>query len=626
VLALLRQSTIIDFDLVSDKLGDILAELCSLITTQSEEIADLKAELANRALKSDVTAEITEETAHLNALRAELAEQMTGMKGDLSDLQVLLSKSKAALSEQVDEMGRNCSADTERRVRDLKQEIVIMNQQIKETRSATGSNTNAIGPLTDRITSIETMLEEGKKTSIDVLARKIERLDSGLADMIGIQSSRKMEVDAQFQVLAKQTKQRSQTVDEELGDVRDALKDLRHLLMSAPEIETNGGLVDTEALVRAIQRDSRRIDGFNLTMVGVRDDNVMLRALFAHMSKAIEQVQLHLLDFVKDSNRTKAEVAHFSREMKLIVDRLSTAIIKGSHDTAQVLDVTQTGMNSIVGTIGELFAFLGKITTRPLPVAGSFDDMLHELHSLSEMVSAQNVKYDEQQKADSFSPVREIRLNDNFKIPFVDIPEMPPSTVPGARGQEAAARAALANSTTGKNTIDFELRAQVSVLEEKLQKVAVGVNEFKDGVEAKIRGKSDTLALDRVMEKMRADLSKMREEVLRLERSIGARVHRDEAEKLIQHVILEVQAGGDTAAGSHPVECLLCGRPKSAVSPNTLPVLDSPGEFLFGKTREKSKLSPTRPSTGQRTHRLPAAFSGPRTRAHSPISSDSLPS
>jgi hypothetical protein len=206
--------------------------------------------------------------------------------------------------------------------------------------------------------------------------------------------------------------------------------------------------------------------------------------------------------------------------------------------------------------------------------------------------------------------VREIVLNDNFRVPYVEIQPLAASTVPGARRQVAATTATIV-AEGGKSGIDFELRNHVSTLEERMQKSMTAMSEFRDSIEGKIRGKADAQGMDRIMDKVRTELRKMGEKQLQLERGLMARVDRDEAETLIEHVLATSRVNSETAAGSQPLDCLMCGRPKTAVSPYALPVLESAHDTVFGKGQPtRSSLSALRPLTGQRTQRLPIAFSG----------------
>jgi hypothetical protein len=214
------------------------------------------------------------------------------------------------------------------------------------------------------------------------------------------------------------------------------------------------------------------------------------------------------------------------------------------------IDATMTGMNLISNTFLQIFSFLGKITTRPLPIFGSFDDSLLEFQRLSDAASAQNEKYDDEQKTRGASPPRDIDLNPAFELPFVEIV---PATfsVPKPSSQATA-------GPTGEfqSCVDSEIRQTLVALELKLNRSVSNFSEFKDLLEQKLGQKADFVTVERIMEKVRGTLQQLREKQRQVQNAMVFCIQRDEAEALVQHILTHTNAAGDTAAGSRNIECV----------------------------------------------------------------------
>jgi hypothetical protein len=378
-----------------------------------------------------------------------------------------------------------------------------------------------------------------------------------------------LEVDAAIQQLKEDEMADKEYSRREFRELRVDLKELRHMIVDAPTIECENGIADTEAIVRAIQRDGRRLDNFNEIIMTVRDEHNSMRALFGSLNAAVERIQLNIVDFVNDSNRTKTELINFSKETRQSTKETSRKVMKCSADVGFVIDATITGMNLISNTFLQIFSFLSKITTRPLPIFGSFDDSLLEFQRLSDATSAQNEKYDDEQKTRDLSPPRDLDLDPTFQLPSVEI---------GPAGFSAPRAPIQATErTTGEflSCVDAEMRQTLVALESKLDRSLSELSEFQGALEQRLSQKADFVTVERIMEKVRGTLQQLREKQRQVQNALVFCIQRDEAEALVHHILTHTSAAGETAASSRNLECLLCGRARSAVSGNRLPMLST---------------------------------------------------
>jgi hypothetical protein len=145
------------------------------------------------------------------------------------------------------------------------------------------------------------------------------------------------------------------------------------------------------------------------------------------------------------------------------------------------------------------------------------------------------------------------------------------------------------------------VRDTIAALQEKVERWYADAAAYQKMLERK----ADVVAVDRIMEKIRITLQKLRDKQRHVANSLVFCIQRDEAEPLIKHILMSSSAQGETAAGRSHVECLLCGRTRSQVTVAQLPNLNSSltaHELLYGRTRASSSQKPTRPGSERRMH------------------------
>jgi hypothetical protein len=336
--------------------------------------------------------------------------------------------------------------------------------------------------------------------------------------------------------------------------------------------------------------------------MGIREEHNEMRGLFTGLNAAVEQIQSNLLDFVKDTNRTKVEVLELARQSRFGLRDVLKKVLKCSSDIREVTDATMSGMNLIANTFLQVFAFLAKVTTRPIPVFGSFDDALLELQRLSDTVSSQNEQYDDEQRQQEITPQRDLALDPYFTLPIVEIHThtFEPQRRRDARDEPSRVVTVKQRTPSESQTLDGESRQLLHDFEVQLTNSMQHFTEVQGDYEAKLAAKADFLLVERIIEKMRRTMTKLRDKQKEIENKLFFCIQRSEAESLVQHVLLTTNAAGETAAGSTHVECLMCGRARSAVTPPVLPSLTAPSSahsLLYGRSSAGPSGHSTRPTT-----------------------------
>jgi hypothetical protein len=596
IVDLLRDKAIIDYSLISDNLSGVLSELCEIITKQGAAIDTLRAELPGYVLRNDLANSAAEQTGVIAQLKQDLEAAVKSHQSEMATFRESLKKSEELLTRKLTELNEANVRTQKLKFKEFQSEMFVLSQQIKDAKTETVENANLIRPLTQRLTAVEDFVEQTRKSSLDVVAGKVQNLEREVAGFQAVESDHKKELDAAILQLQKQNREAEERTQEDIREMGAEVARMKQTIFDSPGVECTNGVADTEALVRAIQRDSRRLDNFNQIIMAIREDHTEIKSLFINLHSAVEKIQVNVMDFVKDANHTKAEVLTLCGETRTASAELRCKVVKCSSDIREVNDATMAGMNLIANTFLQVFSFLAKVTTRPLPVFASFDDALLELQRLSDGISSQNEKYDDEQRQREKSPVQELTLDPEWALPLVELQghQLHQSRQEIALLMQAANDAAAPVSlSAGAN---LEVRQVIQDLEAKFQATVQEFKDFQEGYGGRINGKADFVLVERLTEKMKRMFTKVRDEQHEIDRRLFACVQRSEAESLIQHILLTTNAAGETAAGTARVECLLCGRGRSAVASSVLPALTGQAhDAVYGSGSPSRQF--TRPNT-----------------------------
>jgi len=472
IAALLESKAILDYSLISDKLSSILIEICQLLVDHGEEIEFLKKDLDRYTLKADLQKSLGDEHEQVTDLQNEVARLKSESDAAAASLADSLKVTEDRLTSQLTNLNESNMRSNDKQFKEIQGELFILNQQFKDWNQQSVSSGEKLAAVSKRVAAIEDAFEHGRKESLEVVALKVNSLEGIVQQFQSLEANHKSELDSAITQMKSQTKGDKDDSTREMREMKSELRELRRMITDAPAIECENGIADTEAIIRAIQRDSRRLDNFNEIIMTVRDEHNEMRDLFTILNAAVEKIQLNVVDFVNDANKTKTELISFSKETRQSTKENTQKVLKCSSDIGQVIDSTTAGMTLITNTLLQLFSFLSKITTRPLPVFGNFDDSLLEFQKVSDSVSALNEKYDDEQKTKDLTPQRDLDLDPTFQLPYVEIAKV---SFPMPKGKPVAAQ----SSGDTQACVDLEMRQTLAALEAKIDRSVSEFSEFE---------------------------------------------------------------------------------------------------------------------------------------------------
>lgn len=603
ITELLQNHTIIDYNLISDSLSSILKEMCQIITDQSQELDSIKKQLPTFAIKEEIEQKIKLQTDATTNLQSGLNNLCQITQQKLETVAQTIQLNIDNTNKQITDLKEQIDTETSQKIQDIQGDFFITSQKIKEIQSNYDKQVTQVEENKCGLQKINDLLNKAQDQSIEVVSAKLEKLTEKVNKMEEEDKNKENSINEIKKDISKIEKE-SKT---EIELIEKDLKAVRSIVVDTPSIDFDG-IVDTESVVRAIQRDSRRIDSFNETINAIREENRLMKYFFSEMAECLQKIQLNMLDFVSEHNKTKKDIILLNNDNTQRCKALKNNFFNCSSNIQSVLEATLNGMNLVSNTFAQVFTFLGKLTTRPLPLFKDFDDTLIEFQKLSDMISAQNEKNEELNKQEEKRSPRNVP-DEIFKISTVQLPDISEllnrKFTAISRFDTPIKKADDSVKVVGSG-IDVELRQDVQNMKSKIDESLETVNHLRDTIELKIENKLDSIAMERMMEKIRGMILKLRDQVNSQNKSISNCVPRNEAENLIRHILTTSSVAGETAAGANHVECLICGRSKSSITSSVpycscagqnLPKLSSnvaastnsnnPYELIYGKSPEK---------------------------------------
>lgn len=604
---ILNDHTIIDYNLMSDSLSNILIELCSIITNQEKEFEFIKSEMAKFAIKSEIEEQLKRSNNSSNIATNDLSNVMGSVNAKFDQISNLIDSNNKTIENKFQNMEKQINEKTDQKISELQGEYFITSQQIKDLTNYFKNQKILIEDNTNNINKINEILKQDPDQTVDIVAGKVNDLAQKVEEIKNEIKINNLASTSQIEENQQTFQQFQDSTKTEIAQLGNSIKELKKIIVEAPSIEFDGA-VDTEALMRAIQRNSRRLDSFNQTISSLRDDNQEVRNLFIELANCFQKLQFNLLDFVKEHNKTKKDIIAVFDENSQKIKHLKATVSLSSNNMKKVIEASLKGINQISTSFSQIVSFLGTITSRSLPLLGDFDDNVLEYQHLLDSLTDYNEKMEEANKKESQKEC--MTVSDNvFKVPIVTIPDLktilsrtappPAATTSQANQSVKSENNAPANlpRTAGlaapqSAVIDIGLMQEVREMKDRLDESLSTMTNLSETIDGKIENKVDNAQMERVVDKLRTMVNKLRDQMTSQTKLLSTYVQKKEIEQIVQNSIATASIDGDTAACTNHVECLLCGKRKAPLNtdfPMLTSVQSSPAkthEVMYGKSFE----------------------------------------
>jgi uncharacterized coiled-coil DUF342 family protein len=594
---------------MSDHLNGVLRTICEALDAQREELRALREEFAAISSRSGQSSLLSEASPIVTEVR-ELRRIVDGLSAsvgmDLSSLSREIASKWEGVSPLVESAKRELRAETDRRFEEAQGDHFIISQLVRELQKSKVAQQDTIDGIQHEVEKFNQFITDTPTDSMEGVVLRLERLDQDFRQSVAHHTEVEAKVDGRLGKIEASDQEFANEFHREVANIQSELGEVKHLVVDAPSFDIDG-VVSTDTLIRAIQRNSRRIDTFNETVVAVKDENDALRDMFNEMAGCVQRIQIEMQTFVTEHNVVKAALVTQTDQSFVNSEKVRdtlTACEKVVHD---VLNIVTKSMNAVSGTFIQIAQFLNRLTTRQLPVFQSFDDELLDLQKLCDAVSAQVTERERKDVlghalVDKASRSKEVgadltddlrlALRRDFKLAIVDVParrtgELRKRSLFLRPGESKEAPAPVPEAPKPEYHVDLEMRNQVVEVTRKLDLLGQGFERLRESIAAKVDNKADATQVERILDKVKSMTNASRDEILKLRRKMADFLEKGDLEITVQD-ILERQGGGERSRALLPQ-----GRPAHAGCSTRMIVPDvlchTPYQQIFTGQRPRKK-------------------------------------
>lgn len=544
---MLNSDGMIAFNLTDDSLSKVLSEFCELINEQGEQINRLQVELErctknhvfNQKIadKDEEIAQVKKELAALKDKQKEQEEEtMKTINYNADMAQNWVNESKEYLMKEISSVKKEFSGD-----------YMIVSQQIKDHNTEIANLNEITKKEEEDLKKLQHSIESFRDISADTLSQRIDELCISRDELRNDVDKNENEFKEYMETNKTKTNEMKKSINNEFHTIVVEVNELRKMIVDAPAFEEKD-VTDTEAIIRAIQRDSRRIDSFNETFVEIKNENEAIRELFTSLSESFMRFQTNMHEFVIDHNQVKDILAQQIKESNVRIDNCNKDHLQSQKNITCISDCNLKSMTGISDAFQQIFLVLEKMSARRLPVFRSFDDEILEAQRIVDLIAAQNDHVSLKPQVADNSFLHDAKIEKNFILPFVDIsqlanvneeqatkgfifdvPESPKSTKIEKSEKEKVVLRSSANGPTV--SVDLELRHTVQELKARVDESMTHMNELTERLESKMQQKTDQAYLERMFDTLKNTLAKIRNDYAIVSQKVNKMATKDELEK-----------------------------------------------------------------------------------------------
>lgn len=553
---LLNNGEIINFNLISDQLKYTLIDICNLLQEHTSQIKNLQEEMSLRSTKKEVSS-IQEQLEDIEKNNKEgLQEQNDKMNNRFDEMTTFLNKYQNTLSEKIDDSNKKLMEEFVAKEKDLQGDIYIANQQIREINVKIISQSNLLQKSQTEIAKINKLLDTGKDKSLELLALRIEGCENKLNIITSESTSFQNDLTAKVDECVKLTNTVKKDYTNEIHALSVDLNDVKHMVVDV-QVFQNDGTLDTPALIRALQRDSRRIDKFDETINAVKEDHLKLNQMCLTLVKTFNEFQVNMGEMVVENNTFRRNLIKRTDENQALILDFSDELVNVSNNVHNVIEANLNSTTLITNSFAQLSAFIQHLTNRQVPFQINFDDAMLTIQQQNDTITTQNEKLEEKVK-NAHSELKYGRQpSSDYVLPVTNIPvpeellnqansTIAPVKVQNNENLESKLRDAPENMRmTVMQPGEIENKRALQGLTTKIDAFNEQIDELKASLLEKFDKKADTQMVERLMERNRVSLNKLRDQINQIIASLGEAAKKEDIDLRTSRTQSRCSYGGD---------------------------------------------------------------------------------
>lgn len=533
---ILKEGDMINISLISEDLRTTLLEICDILTLQSEKIASLESDIASKVTSTDITSYQTELEEKMKSFCQEMEKERRDQKERLEEVYSRISKVQDSLEDSFEDTKQKILEDADLREKEVSGNMFILNQQVREINVKILGQQNLISKCQNEINKINKIIDSGKDKSIELLSVRLEAVEGRFQQF----NSDFIEQNNQLRKSIDEIKEIYGTLKDESGiefhTINVELKSIRQLIVDTPEVTFESDNIDTGAIIRAVQRDTKRIDAFNETLNRLKDEFVDLKTVFTKLNRTFNDFQTGVQDLVQDHNLVKKEL--FSK----VADSVD-ASIEITRDVEKLNENLQFSVNSGFSMISEVqsmfLQFVSHVTSlthKPFPYNYKFNDRVTDLQKQNDDSLAFQERVQQIiRNCESIKQFSSVSVSP-FKIPVYQIQS--PSPLSSSLKNSFFLNSEKQHMANGITSIvcqvDNATRNNVATLQKDVNENSKNVKELKENISTEINKKVDIHTFERYLERLKDSIIKVNKKTNEIKSQLGIYVQYDELENILQ--------------------------------------------------------------------------------------------
>jgi len=590
IQSILADPQMIGYQLISSTLGEVLVEMCQIITEQSEQIRHLKSQSEDFAIKKDYEQFKSETNSSLMFVKKQILRNDEKIEDYTKETFEKIDKLDYQVNKKVNETKDNIVKKYDEEISIIKDDFGFAKDQIMVLFSNQGKLKSELIDHSNNVENVKKQLELQKERSIDTLYEKSEKVEKHLNDLDKRFLMKSTELNEKIESGLSSTNDDLKETKRQIGFIKKDTSELRRMIIDVPTFDIDGK-IDFGSIVRSIQRDSRRIDSFNETIISIRDEHNDLRSMMISLLSTLAGINENYGLLVQDYNTLKPIIVSKSESNRESIDIISTSVFSLSSKVCSITDSIYQGLNHISGVFYSIIPMLSSIN-KSLPSIKPLDNIIISIQKIMDSVNQQN---DYSQK--SISKIQypnDTTLSNQFQFLPIIIPSLS-----ATKHRSLDVNIGKQPIQSGGELFDPQARQDIEVLKNKFSSLNTLLEELKESVMVRIDRKADSVATERIFEKLRSSISNMKDQIATLSKQISVCVQREDITSILH------QSGFQNS--EEPVHNI---RPNTTSSRQAPPTLNLPQftaplahEAIYGKDDNVSTRSLRTPFSSQRVRK-----------------------
>lgn len=523
-----RVRNLVGGNVVSASLDRILIGICDLLSQHQLEIKELRQQLEDLPSKQDIETamkltanKVNEVEEKYNDDHAEFEKAFHSIKREAGNLE----KKIQANAQQTDQVIQDFMKKTSDEVNGMS---LVYTQQSNDLHDRMQKIEESNTQVTTEFGVIRDMIEQLGVSTVQKLGARLENLDTSIATVHDENQTFATELNTIRSDLARRDLSMRKAVERDLALVQASIRELQDAVFVNPGERENGADIkfgDTFSeelmpIVRSVHRNSRRLDGLNQMISGIRLECENVADTMETSQEVLKQFNHCLYDAGLDIQDVKTE---FNTKLRFVTDWIKftaemsesmwQAISKLQESHEHLAASTSAGLETAENTIATILA-------RRAPVINTLDEAVLESRTNSEGLlkirSGHDISKNLLSVTNGLSAVYdESQLRRTKPQPVPKFEKKMPQFGVSSLVQDAI-KAPIPVATKNDPMVMLaieEMRVKTQTLENTIREFTGAVEKRVDTLATEVEAKMGTKEADRVMEKMRRTMEKLQRNV-----------------------------------------------------------------------------------------------------------------